>query len=110
MAEEIIGNYRLVKCLGNGQQSQVWEVVETSSHRHFAMKLLLTEMAKNAEAKRMLYHEAKVGQEMTHPNVIRIHYVSDDAANHYFVMEYFPAGSLKVRLLNKQFDVIRERA
>jgi serine/threonine protein kinase len=110
MAEDIIGNYRLVKCLLTGQQSQVWEVVETSSHRHFAMKLLLSERAKDAEAKRMLYHEAKVGKEMTHPNVIRIVYVSNEAVNHYFVMEYFPSGSLKVRLINKQFDFIRERA
>ncbi len=110
MAEDTIGNYRLVKCLLTGQQSQVWEVVETSSHRHFAMKLLLPERAGESDAKRMLYHEAKVGKELTHPNVIRITYVSEESANHYFVMEYFPAGSLKVRLVNKQFDFIRERA
>jgi serine/threonine protein kinase len=110
MAEEIVGNYRLVKCLLTGQQSQVWEVVETSSHRHFAMKLLLAEKVKDADSKRMLYHEAKVGLEMTHPNVIRIVYVSTESTNHYFVMEYFPAGSLKVRLVNKQYDFIRERA
>jgi eukaryotic-like serine/threonine-protein kinase len=110
MAEDIIGIYRLIKCLATGQQSQVWEVVETSSHRHFAMKLLLSDKAKDAEAKGMLYHEAKVGKEMTHPNVIRIVYVSTESANHYYVMEYFPAGSLKTRLVNKQFDFIRERA
>jgi serine/threonine protein kinase len=110
MADDTIGNYRLVKCLLTGQQSQVWEVVETSSHRHFAMKLLLPERAADADAKRMLYHEAKVGKELTHPNVIRITFVSEEKVNHYFVMEYFPAGSLKVRLVNKQFDFIRERA
>jgi serine/threonine protein kinase len=110
MAEDIIGNYRLVKCLLTGQMSQVWEVVETSSHRHFAMKLLLPEKAADSESKRMLYHEARVGLEMTHPNVIRIVYVSEEKVNHYFVMEYFPSGSLKVRLINKQYDFIRERA
>jgi serine/threonine protein kinase len=110
MADDTIGNYRLIKCLLTGQQSQVWEVVETSSHRHFAMKLLLPERGADADAKRMLYHEAKVGKELTHPNVIRITYVSEESENHYFCMEYFPAGSLKVRLVNKQFDFIRERA
>jgi serine/threonine-protein kinase len=109
MAEDTIGNYRLVKCLLTGQQSQVWEVVETSSHRHFAMKLLLPERGADADAKRMLYHEAKVGKELTHANVIRITCVSEEKVNHYFVMEYFPAGSLKARLTNKQFDFIRER-
>ena len=109
MAEDLIGNYRLVKCLLTGQMSQVWEVVEVSSHRHFAMKLLLAERGKDSEAKGMLYHEAAVGKEMTHPNVIRIVYVSDEKVNHYFCMEYFPSGSLKVRLVNKQYDFIRER-
>ncbi|HZZ80551.1 MAG TPA: serine/threonine-protein kinase, partial [Gemmataceae bacterium] len=110
MADDTVGNYRLVKCLLTGQQSQVWEVVETSSHRHFAMKLLLPDCAKNADSRKMLYHEATVGKELTHPNVIRIVYVSEEKENHYFVMEYFPAGSLKVRLINKQFDFIKERA
>jgi serine/threonine protein kinase len=110
MADDIIGNYRLVKCLQTGQNSQVWEVVETSSHRHFALKLMLQEKNSDPDAKKMLYHEAKVGLEMRHPNVIRIVYVSEDKNNHYFVMEYFPAGSLKSRLLGKQYDFIKERA
>jgi serine/threonine-protein kinase len=110
MADDTVGNYRLVKCLLTGQQSQVWEVVETSSHRHFAMKLLLPDFAKKPESRAMLYHEANVGKELTHPNVIRIVYVSEEKENHYFVMEYFPAGSLKIRLINKQFDFIKERA
>jgi serine/threonine protein kinase len=110
MADDIIGNYRLVKCLQTGQNSQVWEVVETSSHRHFALKLLLREKNKDSDAKRMLYHEAKVGLEMRHPNVIRIVYVSNEKEHHYFVMEYFPAGSLKSRLINKNYDFIKERA
>ena len=110
MAEDIIGNYRLVKCLQTGQNSQVWEVVETSSHRHFALKLLLKGKNNDADAKQMLYHEAKVGQEMTHQNVIRIVNVSTEKDNHYFVMEYFPSGALKSRLVSKQYDFIKERA
>lgn len=110
MAEDTIGNYRLVKCILTGQMSQVWEVVETSSHRHFAMKLLLPEKASDSDAKNMLYHEAAVGLEMTHPNVIRIVHVSDETDHHYFVMEYFPSGSLRDRLVNKQYDFIRQNA
>lgn len=110
MAEETIGNYRLVKCILTGQSTQVWEVVETSSHRHFAMKLLLPEKHSDSTAMGMLYHEAKVGLEMTHPNVIRIVYVSNEKQHHYFVMEFFPSGSLKARLIQKQYDFIRENA
>ena len=108
--ENIVGNYRLINCILTGQTTQVWEVVETSSHRHFAMKLLLPQKNSDAAAKGMLYHEAQVGIDMVHPNVIRIVHVSEEKVNHYFVMEYFPSGSLKSRLVQKKFDFIRENA
>jgi serine/threonine-protein kinase len=109
VADEVIGGYRLATLLVTGQSSQVWEVVEVTSHRHFAMKLLLPEKADKAEFRRLLMHEANVGQKLAHPNIIRIVAVSKDSKNPYYVMEYFPAGSLKLRILRKQFDFIRER-
>ena len=68
----VIAGYRLKNHLMTGQASQVWEVVEEASHRHFAMKLLLPEKAKDKHNLQMLFHEAKVGQEAAHPNIIKI--------------------------------------
>jgi serine/threonine protein kinase len=109
VAEEIIGGYRLVNMMMTGQTSQVWEVVELASHRHFAMKLLLPEKVVQPEHRRMLLHEAMVGQKLAHPNIIRIFHVLRDPKNPYFVMEFFPAGSLKLRLMRKQLDFVKER-
>ncbi len=110
VAEEVIGGYRLLNLMMTGQTSQVWEVVEVSSHRHFAMKLLLPEKAAARENRRALLHEAAVGRKLAHPNVIKIVTVSEDPKNLYFVMEFFPAGSLKLRVVRKQFAFIKERA
>jgi eukaryotic-like serine/threonine-protein kinase len=109
MAEEVIGGYRLLNLMMTGQTSQVWECVEAASHRHFAMKLLLPEKEKDSECRKLLAHEATVGKKLAHPNVIRIVHVSTATKPPYFVMEFFPAGSLKVRLVRKQFDFIKER-
>jgi serine/threonine-protein kinase len=109
VAEEVIGGYRLQNLMMTGQSSQVWEVVELASHRHFAMKLLLPEKAREPEHRKLLLHEAMVGKQMAHPNVIKIITVGKDSKNPYFVMEYFPAGSLKLRIVRKQFDFINER-
>jgi serine/threonine protein kinase len=110
VAGEIIGGYRLQNLMMTGQTSQVWEVVEVSSQRHFAMKLLLPEKISSAEDRSLLFHEASVGLAMAHPNIIRIVTVNKDVKNPYFVMEFFPGGSLKVRLMRKQNDFIREHA
>src|SRR5262245_31810500 len=110
VAEEVIGGYRLQNLMMTGQTSQVWEVVEVSSHRHFAMKLLLPEKISGSEHRRILLHEARVGKQLAHSNIIRIVTVCEDRKNPYFVMEFFPAGSLKLRILRKQMNFIKERA
>lgn len=110
MAEEVIDGYKLQNLMMTGQSSQVWEVVELSSHRHFAMKLLLPEKAKRPEFRRLLFHEANVGKQLAHPNVIKIVHVGEGKDHSYFVMEFFPAGSLKLRIVRKQYDFIKERA
>jgi serine/threonine protein kinase len=109
VSEEVIGGYRLLKHLVTGQASQVWEVRDASG-RHFAMKLLLPEKVNNAQFRHFLLHEAEVGKELTHPNVIRIVNVDRDPKNPYFVMEFFPAGNLKLRIQRKETPFIREKA
>ena len=110
MSEEIIEGYRLQNCLQTGQSSQVWEVVEVTSHRHFAMKLLLPEKSKDRELRGLLFHEANVGKQLAHGNVIRIVHVGTSKEHPHFVMEFFPSGSLALRIQRKQYDFIREHA
>jgi eukaryotic-like serine/threonine-protein kinase len=100
VADDIIGGYRLLKTLATGLTSQVWEVVENSSGRHFAMKLLLPEKAEQPEWRSSLIREANVEKALAHPHIIRIVHVEPHPKNPYFVMEFFPAGSLKDRMMS----------
>src|SRR5437899_1836403 len=49
---EVVGGYRLMRHMWTGQESQVWEVAEPASGRHFAMKILLPEKADDSAARR----------------------------------------------------------
>ncbi|HBI42283.1 MAG TPA: serine/threonine protein kinase [Planctomycetales bacterium] len=108
VSDEVIGGYRLLKHLVTGQASQVWEVRDASG-QHFAMKLLLPEKATQSQFRHFLLHEAEVGKELAHPNIIRIVHVDRDPKNPYFVMEFFPAGNLKLRIQRKETPFIREK-
>jgi serine/threonine-protein kinase len=110
VADEQIGGYTLKNLMMTGQMSQVWECVEGHSGRHFAMKLLLPERAESEMHRKLLFHEADVGQKMAHANIIRIITVNKDKKVPFFVMEFFPGGSLKQRLMRKQFDFIKQHA
>src|SRR5262249_1423640 len=102
MAEEIIGGYRVRGQLGApGQGSQVLEVVEPASSRHFAMKLLHPQYAKSGVHRRQLFHEADVGIKMRHENVIHILKVNRSPTQPHYIMEYFSSGSLRLRLQSR---------
>src|SRR3989442_15748831 len=92
-----------------GQTSQVWEVVEVASARHFAMKLLLPEKAREPVHRAFLFHEAAVGKQLAHPNIIKIIAVEKNATNPYIVMEFFPAGNLKMRLQRHETEFLRAK-
>jgi len=108
--DQVIGGYKVRSLIATGQSSRVWEVVEMSSGRHLAMKELLPHAIKDTEQRRMLLHEAKIGQKLAHEFMIKILKVNPDPKRPYFVMEFFPAGSMKYRIVNKQVDFIREHA
>jgi serine/threonine protein kinase len=108
--DQVISGYKLRSLIAKGQNSQVWEVVELASGRHLAMKSLLDHALRDKEQRRMLYHEAKVGQKLAHQHIIKIHKVSDNPKLPWFVMEFFAAGSMKFRIQNKQTDFIKQHA
>jgi eukaryotic-like serine/threonine-protein kinase len=105
-----LNGYRLRSLLQTGQTSQVFEVVEIKSNRHFAMKLLLPEAADNPEHRRTLFNEADVGVELRHQNVIQIVKVSKAKDTPHFIMEFFPSGSLRLRIQAKDFAFIKEHS
>lgn len=107
---ETIGGYKLRSLLQTGQVSQVFEVVEPHSNRHFAMKVLLPEAAEKSDVRANLFHEAEVGTKLRHENVIHILKISRDTQSPHFIMEYFPSGSMRTRLMGRDFAFIKEHA
>jgi serine/threonine protein kinase len=99
--ETQIDDYRFVNMMMTGQTSQVWEVAEISSGRHFALKMLLPEHVRSAQQRKFLFHEAEVAQQIVHPSIIKVLAIVKDSENPYVVMEYFPSTNLKLRVMHK---------
>ena len=108
--QQQIGGYRLRTNLNSAQYTQVFECVEPMSNRHFAMKVLLPEHADNKEQRSVLFREAEIGIKLRHENIIQIVKVDKSPTNPFFIMEYFPAGSLRKRMFEKDFNFIKEHS
>ena len=102
-----IDGYRLLNLMMTGQTSQVWEVAEISSGRHFALKMLLPEHVKSQQQRHFLFHEAEVGRQIVHPKIIKMLAVVKDPIHPYVVMEFFPSTNLKLRIMHKE-EFIKE--
>jgi serine/threonine protein kinase len=98
---QLIGGYKLRGLLHTGRESQVWEVVEPNSNRHFAMKILLPEFVTSKLERAKLFNDATIGIQLRHENVVNIVKVNKSETTPHFIMEYFPSGSIRRRLQSR---------
>ncbi len=94
--DDKIGSYRLVRVIHPGATSMVIEVVQEASQKRFALKQLLASRAADREERRTFENEARIGMELRHPNLVRVHEYVKDPEQPYFVMDFFPGYHLKL--------------
>ncbi len=68
---ETIGDYQLVRLLGEGGMGKVYEAEERLSARRVALKVLRPELARVESARRLFKSEMAVMAKLDHPNIVR---------------------------------------
>ena len=71
-SDDRIGGYRYVRTIHPGATSVVMEVLQEGTQRRFALKQLLASRAEDRDEYKAFMHEAKLGMELRHPNLIRV--------------------------------------
>src|SRR5262249_11668089 len=83
----VLGDYRLLKKLGQGGMGTVYRAHQISLDREVAIKVLSKELAsKPAFVKRFL-REARVMAKLDHPNILRCYEVKEAMGFHFLSME-----------------------
>jgi serine/threonine-protein kinase len=97
--EELIDDqYQLVMCVASGSNSQVWEVIEKSTSRHLAMKLLKKDAPEFKLNKVKMKKEANILKSLDCPLIVKFEKFSSNRDHTYIVMEYFRASNLKLQI------------
>jgi serine/threonine protein kinase len=94
--DDKIGGYRYVRTIHPGATSMVMEVLQDGTGKRFAMKQLLASRGEDREERKAFEYEAKLGMELRHPNLVRVHDYVKDPHQPYFVMDLFPSYHLKL--------------
>jgi eukaryotic-like serine/threonine-protein kinase len=97
-SDDRIGGYRYIRTIHPGHTSIVMEVLQEGTQRRFALKQLLASRAEEREEYRAFAHEARLGMDLRHPNLIRVYEFVRDRIQPYFVMELFTGHHLKLSI------------
>ena len=93
-----IGRYEIVEELGRGAMGAVYKARDPQIGRTVAIKVVLTANLSPAEMdeyKQRFYREAQAAGQMSHPNIVTIHDIAEDASGHpYLVMEFIEGTTL----------------
>ena len=95
---DFLGPFQLIRLIRQGVTSAVWEAKRTGEKERVALKLLLSKYQKDKTEIASMKHEALVGGEIRHPNVIAIfdYHVANNIP--FVSMQLFPAKNLKIEL------------
>lgn len=92
---ERVGRYEIVRELGRGSMSIVYEGFDGRIDRHLAIKVLRQKYARDVTARQRFLREARAAGGLAHPNIVTVFDVGQAEATPYMVMELLKGGTLE---------------
>lgn len=93
-----LGDYRLLRRLGQGAMAEVYLAEQISLQRHVALKILRPELASDQTYIQRFQREAQAAASLVHPNIVQIHEVGCIDGIYYIAQEYVRGQNLKQHL------------
>ena len=93
-----LGPYQILERIGGGGVGEVYEAYDQSLDRQVAVKVLRAELARDEMVVHRFRAAASAAANVAHPNVVRIHFISEDQGRHFFVMQRIRGESLAEQL------------
>lgn len=104
-----IGEFRILRCVGNGGMGVVYEAVQESLGRHVALKLLPLDALADPKRLERFRREAKSAARLHHTNIVPVFGTGEAGGRHYYAMQFICGHPLdevinELRLCQKNAD------
>ncbi len=100
-------HFVIIKQIGEGGMSRVFEAEDESLGRRVALKILNRTYSRDAARMAQFQQEALITARVTHPNVIKLYSVGFDQGHFFIAMELVTGGSLEARI--KRDGIVPEK-
>jgi len=95
VAAALESRFQILKELGRGGMGIVFQAYDKQLKEQVAIKILSPMLSHDSDALERLKREVSAARRIMHPNVIRIHDISETSGLHFVSMEFFQGTSLK---------------
>jgi serine/threonine-protein kinase len=94
-----IGNFQLLRTLGEGGMGVVYEAEHMTMHRRAAIKVLRRELVGDGQAIRRFFNEARATNEIRHPGIVQIYDCGTrEDGSPWLIMELLEGETLSRRI------------
>ena len=90
-----LGEFQLVRRIGQGGMGQVYLATQRSLKRQVAVKILRTDLAANSMALERFKREAESVAQITHANIVQVYTVGEADGLNYMALEYVEGRNLR---------------
>jgi formylglycine-generating enzyme required for sulfatase activity/serine/threonine protein kinase len=97
----LAGRYQIKAQIGAGGMGVVYSAFDQSMGRDIALKVLLPELLKNDTARERFLNEARISQQLSHPNIVNVFDVQNDGELYFLTMELLEGQDLRQVMENR---------
>jgi serine/threonine protein kinase/tetratricopeptide (TPR) repeat protein len=93
-AGEPLGNFRIVRRVGQGGMGVVYEAVQRSLNRRVALKVLPLAGALDPKQLRRFQNEAQAAAHLQHQHIVPVYFVGCERGVHFYAMQFIDGPTL----------------
>lgn len=104
-----LGHFNLLEEIGLGGMGSVYRAFDPTLNREVAIKVLREDLARDPKFLNDFLREARSAAAISHPHIVQVYFVGEEAGQYYLVMELLKGRSLR-EVIEKDGPISEERA
>jgi predicted Ser/Thr protein kinase len=90
----VLGDFRILRCLGHGGMGRVYLAEQLSLRRKVALKFLRPDLAANPSSLERFKNEALAAARITHANIVQVYAIGETDGLNFIALEYVEGRNL----------------
>ena len=98
----LAGRYEIKEQIGAGGMGAVYRASDSNTGKDLALKVLLPALMQHERARERFLDEARISQQLSHPNIVNVYDVQQDGDYYFLTMELLEGQDLRQVMDNRK--------